>query len=156
MYPEEEKIHQLDMKVRLIERDIEQVDRLCDKISESIEKLQEVNISLTRMITLHEQRHEQHERVELELKDDVKEIHSRITTVNRELYDKIDDVERSITDKIEGLRKELLKHESRDATKLPDILREIDKYKYLIIGGIFALGWFIGNINLSAFGTLIK
>ncbi len=156
MYPEEEKIHQLDLKVSLLERDIQSTDRLCERLSESIGKLQELNVSLTRMITLHEQRHEQHERVETELKDDIKELHSRITTVTRELHDKIDDVERSIGGKIDDLKKELIRHEQRDKTKLPEVLKEIDKYKYLIIGGIFALGWFLGNVNLAAFGTLIK
>ena len=61
MYPEEQKIHDLEMKVGLLGKDVEQTDRLCEKLSESIEKLQEVNVNILRMITLHEQRHEQHE-----------------------------------------------------------------------------------------------
>lgn len=156
MYPEEEKFHKLDMKVSLMERDVQQTDRLCERLSESIEKLQEVNVSLTKMITLHEQRHEQHERVESELKEDIKELHSRITTVNRELHDKIDEVEKTIGDKIDDLRRELMKHEQKDKNKLPDVLREIDKYKFAIVAVAVAVGWILGNVNLQVLGTLLK
>lgn len=156
MYPEEEKIHKLDMKLSLLERDLQQTDKLCEKLSESIEKLQEVNASLTKMITLHEQRHEQHERVETELKEDIKELHSRITTVNRELHDKIDEVEKSIGEKIDDLRREIIRHEQKDRARLPDVLREIDKYKWMILGGAIAVGWIIGHVNLEFLGKLLK
>jgi len=156
MYPEEEKIHQMDMKVNLLEKDIQQTDRLCEKLSESIEKLQEVNVSLMRMITLHEQRHEQHERVESELKDDIKDLHSRITTTTRELHDRMDEVERHIAAKIDSLRVELQNHEKRDGTKLPEILKEVDRYKWMILGAAISIGWIIGNVNLGVLGTLFK
>lgn len=156
MYPEDEKLHKIDMKVSLLERDVQQTDRLCERLLESVEKLQEVNVSLTKMITLHEQRHAQHEKVESELKDDIKELHSRITTVNRELHDKIDEVEKSIGDKIDLLRNELARHEDKDTTKIPQILREIDKYKWMILGGAIALGWIIGHVNLEYLSKLLK
>ena len=82
MYPEEQKIHDLEMKVGLLGKDVEQTDRLCEKLSESIEKLQEVNVNILRMITLHEQRHEQHEKVESDLKEDIKDLHDRIARVS--------------------------------------------------------------------------
>ena len=55
MYPEEQKIHDVELKIGLLGKDVEQTDRLCEKLSESIEKLQEVNVNIMRMITLHEQ-----------------------------------------------------------------------------------------------------
>lgn len=156
MYPEEEKFHAMDVKVNLLQRDIQQTDKLCERLSESIEKLQEVNVSLTRMITLHEQRHEQHERVESELKEDIKDLHSRITTTTRELHDRIDEVERHIAAKIDSLRIELKHHEQKDGAKLPEILKEIDRYKWMILGAAMAVGWILGNVNLGVLGTLIK
>jgi hypothetical protein len=51
MYPEEEKMHDIELKVKLLEKDIQQTDRLCDKLSESIEKIQEMNATMIRMIT---------------------------------------------------------------------------------------------------------
>lgn len=154
----DEKLHQIDMKVNLMEKDVEQIGKIQDRFSETIDKMQEVNINLAKMITLHEQRHEQHEIVEDDLKGDIKELHSRITTVTRELHDKIDELERNITLKIDSLRRELLLHEEADRqkVKVTNILREVDKYKYLILGGAIAVGWVLGNINLSVLASLMK
>ncbi len=157
MYPEEQKLHDVEMKVGLLERDVQQTDRLCEKLSESISKLQEVNANILRMITIHEHRHEQHERAETEVKDDIKELHSRITTVNREIHERIDEVERHISERIDALRSDLIQHKKEEnGNMVGDTLREIDKYKWMILGAAIAIGWIIGNVNLGVLGTLFK
>ena len=157
MYPEEQKLHDVEMKVGLLERDVQQTDRLCEKLSESISKLQEVNANILRMITIHEHRHEQHERAETEVKDDIKELHSRITTVNREIHERIDEVERHISERIDALRTDLIQHKKEEnGNMVGDTLREIDKYKWMILGAAIAIGWIIGNVNLGVLGTLFK
>jgi len=157
MYPEEEKLHNIEMKVNLLEKDIQQTNQVCDKLSESIEKIQEMNATMIRMITIHEQRHENHEKAEENLKDDIKELHSRITTVSREIHDRIDQVERIITDRLDALRGDLLRHKQEDnGNKIGDTLKEIDKYKWMILGAAIAVGWIIGNVNLGVLGTLFK
>jgi chromosome segregation ATPase len=157
MYPEEQKLHDVEMKVGLLERDVQQTDRLCEKLSESISKLQEVNANILRMITIHEHRHEQHEKAEIELKDDIKELHSRITTVNREIHERIDEVERHISERIDALRSDLIQHKKEEnGNMVGDTLKEIDKYKWMILGAAIAIGWIIGNVNLGVLGTLFK
>ena len=157
MYPEEQKLHDVEMKVGLLERDVQQTDRLCEKLSESINKLQEVNANILRMITIHEHRHEQHEKAEIELKDDIKELHSRITTVNREIHERIDEVERHISERIDALRSDLIQHKKEEGGNVVgDTLKEIDKYKWMILGAAIAIGWIIGNVNLGVLGTLFK
>ena len=156
MYPEEEKLYQIEMKVGLLEKDIQQTNQVYEKLSESIEKIQEMNDTMIRMITIHEQRHEHHAKAEENLKEDIKELHSRITTVSRELHERIDQVERHITQRLDDLRIELIKHAKNDPNRLSNTLQEIDRYKWMILGGAIALGWLFGNINLGALGTLIK
>ena len=157
MYPEEQKLHDVEMKVGLLQRDVQQSEKLCEKLSESISKLQEVNANILRMITIHEHRHEQHERAEIELKDDIKELHSRITTVNREIHERIDEVERHISERIDALRSDLIQHKKEEGNNVVgDTLREIDKYKWMILGAAIAIGWIIGNVNLGVLGTLFK
>lgn len=157
MYPEEQKLHDVEMKVGLLEKDVQQTDRLCEKLSESISKLQEVNANILRMITIHEHRHEQHERAETEVKDDIKELHSRITTVNREIHERIDEVERHISERIDALRSDLIQHKKEEGGNVVgDTLKEIDKYKWMILGAAIAIGWIIGNVNLGVLGTLFK
>ena len=157
MYPEEQKLHDVEMKVGLLERDVQQTEKLCEKLSESISKLQEVNANILRMITIHEHRHEQHERAESEVKDDIKELHSRITTVNREIHERIDEVERHISERIDALRSDLIQHKKEEGGNMVgDTLKEIDKYKWMILGAAIAIGWIIGNVNLGVLGTLFK
>jgi len=157
MYPEEQKLHDVEMKVGLLEKDVQQTDRLCEKLSESINKLQEVNANILRMITIHEHRHEQHERAETEVKDDIKELHSRITTVNREIHERIDEVERHISERIDALRSDLIQHKKEEGGNMVgDTLKEIDRYKWMILGAAIAIGWIIGNVNLGVLGTLFK
>ena len=157
MYPEEQKLHDVEMKVGLLEKDVQQTDRLCEKLSESISKLQEVNANILRMITIHEHRHEQHERAETELKDDIKELHSRITTVNREIHERIDEVERHISERIDALRSDLIQHKKEEGGNVvSDTLKEIDRHKWMILGAAIAIGWIIGNVNLGVLGTLFK
>ena len=156
MYPEEQKLHEVELKVGLLEKDVQQTDRLCEKLSESISKIQELNVNIMQMISLHEQRHEQHEKAEQELKEDIKELHSRITTVNREIHERIDEVERHISGRIDELRSDLIKHAKTDPTRLSNALAEIDKYKWMILGGALALGWLIGNVDLAMLGKLLN
>lgn len=145
MYPEEQKMHELELKVGLLTKDVEQTDRLCEKLSESIAKIQELNVNIMQMITLHEQRHEQHEKVETDLKEDI-----------RDLHDRIDQVERHISERIDALRNDLIRHKEHDKTKMPQILAEIEKYKWMILGGAIALGWVIGHVDLAMLGKLLK
>jgi small-conductance mechanosensitive channel len=133
------------MKVGLLGKDVEQTDRLCEKLSESIAKIQELNVNIMQMITLHEQRHEQHEKVETDLKDDIKDLH-----------DRIDQVERHISARIDALRNDLINHKQQDKGRLPEMLAEIDKYKWMILGAAIAIGWIIGHVDLQVLGTLFK
>ena len=156
MYPDEQKIHDIELKVGLLGKDVELTDRLCSKLSESITKIQELNVNIMQMISLHEQRHEHHEKVEADLKDDIKELHSRITTVNRELHERIDQVERHITERLDAIRSDLANHKKNDTPKVTEVLKEMDRYKWMILGAAIAVGWILGNVNLGVLGTLIK
>jgi len=145
MLPDEQKVHELELKVGLLGKDVEQTDRLCEKLSESIARIQELNVNIMQMITLHEQRHEQHEKVETDLKDDI-----------RDLHDRIDQVERHISARIDALRNDLMNHKQQDRGRIPEMLAEIEKYKWMILGGALALGWLIGHVDLTMLGKLLK
>jgi small-conductance mechanosensitive channel len=145
MLPDEQKVHELELKVGLLGKDVEQTDRLCEKLSESIAKIQELNVNIMQMITLHEQRHEQHEKVEAEVKNDIKDLH-----------DRIDQVERHISARIDALRNDLMNHKQQDKGRIPEMLAEIEKYKWMILGAALALGWLIGNVDLTMLGKLLK
>ena len=156
MLPDEQELSDLKLDIGLLTKDVEQTNRLCEKLSESIEKLQEVNVNILRMITLHEQRHDQHEKSENEMKEDIKELHSRITTVTRELHERIDQVEHHITSRIDDLRSDLLNHKKEDKKTILTELSEIERWKWIILGAVMSSGFLLGKLELSSILSFIK
>jgi ElaB/YqjD/DUF883 family membrane-anchored ribosome-binding protein len=85
-----------------------------------------------------------------ELKDNVKDLHSRITTGNREIMDKLDT-------KIDELAKnDKEQHES--LKKSMDNVKErvdlLEKWRWMIVGGAIAVGYVMGHTEL--FGKFFK
>jgi len=156
MLPDEQELNDLKLDIGLLTKDVEQTNRLCEKLSESIEKLQEVNVNILRMITLHEQRHDQHEKSENEMKEDIKELHSRITTVTRELHERIDQVEHHITSRIDDLRSDLLNHKKEDKKTILTELSEVERWKWIILGAVMSSGFLLGKLELSSILSFIK
>ena len=159
MSVEDNNMNDIKLQVGLLKRDNEMVTSITNKLSESIDKIQEMNSNLLRMISLHDQKHDNHIRTETELKEDIKDLHSRISTVNRELLDKIGEVEKHLAAKLDLLRVELKQHEDNESEKRsngPSLSQEIEKYKFAIIAIAVTLGWIIGNIDLAFLGKIFK
>lgn len=149
-------INEIKLQVGLLEKDIKLADRQCERTSvamkENIEKLQEVNLTMVKMITIHEQKHEQHEKAEIVMKDEVKELHTRITAVNREMQERMVHVENNISEKIDSLRTDILNHANSEKPvekkKFTDFIAEFDRWKWMVVGGGLVLGWVFGNIGI--------
>ena len=88
------------------------------------------------------------------MKEDYKELHSRITTVNRELHERIDQVERHITERIDALRSDLANHKKQD--KDENGLDFFEKWKYIIVVGVLIVGYIGGQLNSAQILNLIK
>jgi seryl-tRNA synthetase len=150
MLPDEQDLHDLKLKVGIMERDVHHTNVLCEKLSESIEKIQELNVSMIQMMSLHGQRHEQHEKNNVKMEQDIKELHSRITTVSREIHERIDQVEHHISSRIDELRGDLIKHkESEKKVNIVESLSEVEKWKWMILGAVLTGGFLLGKIDLS-------
>ena len=150
----EQALGEVKLQVGLLNKDIQHTNLLCDKLSESIEKIQEMNMNLVKMIALHDNKHEQHEKVEDNLKDDYKELHSRITTINREIHDRIDQVEHHITERIDALRSDLANHKTQDKSKIGDRIADIEQWKWMVAGAIGLGAWLLGHLDII--GKLLK
>jgi gas vesicle protein len=76
---------------------------------------------------------------------DIKELHSRITTISREVSDKVELTERRIMDEIKALREEIQEHNRKEDTEL----RKIMEWKWMAAGGIVVLAWILSNIKIE-------
>lgn len=90
----------------------------------------------------------------VEVKHDIKEIHSRITTSNREIVDKIDDMQTRIEHKMQANAKisqdqhaEITKDVVQDLEKMNSRVSALEQWKWYVIGGAAVLGFVLGHIN---------
>lgn len=79
-----------------------------------------------------------------DVKQDIKELHSRITTGNREIMEKLDE-------KIDALAKadkeqhEALKQSMESVKNRVDIL---ENWRWMIVGGSIVIGFLLGNLDV--------
>jgi chromosome segregation ATPase len=139
MMSSDKEVSDLKLKVGLIEKDVEIVDRSVDKITLSIEKIQELNNNIFRMITLHESKHDEHEKKEINLQRDIKDLHERIDVLEAHISSRIDD-----------LRSDLLLHKKSDKLSVQTLIQEVEKWKWMILGGILVGGFLLGKLDILA------
>jgi peptidoglycan hydrolase CwlO-like protein len=81
-----------------------------------------------------------------DVKQDIKELHSRITTGNREIMDKLDEKidELAESDKAQH---EIMSHTMNEIKKRVDIL---ENWRWMIVGGAIVFGYVTGHMGLFA------
>ena len=85
----------------------------------------------------------------IEHNEDIKELHSRITTVNRELSSKIEESENKILAELHCLKNEIMKEKKTFGGRLS----EIEAWKYTMVGALMVITWILAKAD---FGALIK
>jgi cell division protein FtsX len=131
---------------------------LLNKFDTTIDKMQEIASSLSRMVSLQEQRIETQERITHEVQgilemrrqeqqNNIKDVYNRINTVNKELTDKIEDTENKILEELKKIREDLTKKDEGFGTRLG----QIETWKYGIAAIITFLLFLIANnaINIT-------
>lgn len=135
---------ELKIDVEVLKEKVENITHLCTKMDQVIEKLVDNH---DRIVTQIYNDMEQRKRDTVE---DVKELHSRITTVDRNLSDKIELTERRIMDEIKSLRHTIDEHNKKE----DDDLKKIFQWKWMIAGGVVVLAWLISNVNMTVLAKL--
>jgi DNA repair exonuclease SbcCD ATPase subunit len=90
-----------------------------------------------------------------ELKEDVKDLHSRITTGNREILDKIESMESKIQGRIsessaasKNQHNEIEVNLRKDINGINDRVNGLERWRWMIVGGAIALGYLISHIDI--------
>jgi predicted nucleic acid-binding Zn-ribbon protein len=106
------------LEIELLKKDVHTMTDLLKKFDIALEKIQEIASNLSRMVSLQENRIEVAEEAtkqvqqtleirRMEHDTDIKELHSRITTVNRDLSNKIEETEKTILKELHSMREEM-------------------------------------------------
>lgn len=146
------------LDIELLKKDVTVITNLFNKFDVTIDKLQEIASTLSKMVSIQEQRIEVQEHTTKEIQNtlelrrmehntDIKELHSRISDVNTELTGKIEESERAILAELKKLRDEL----SGEKTSLLDRLSAVEGWKWMLTGVFAVVVWILSRIDISQF-----
>ena len=146
------------LEIELLKKDVEVITNLFNKFDVTIDKLQEIASTLSKMVSIQEQRIEFQESTTKEIQNtlelrrmehntDIKELHTRISAVNSELTGKIEESERAILSELKKLREEI----SGEKTSLLDRLAAVEGWKWMLTGVFAVVVWLVSQVDITQF-----
>jgi chromatin segregation and condensation protein Rec8/ScpA/Scc1 (kleisin family) len=138
-------ISEIKTQIALLEQDAKSAEQIHNKLEVAIEKLTEITISLKGMLVQQETKLAKAEETDndifvtmesrqLKWDNDLKELHSRITTNSRELREHQVQSESKMLYELRNLRQQL---DNRVAV--------LEKWRWIIVGGSIIIGLLISN-----------
>ena len=140
-------LEKLKTQVALLEKDAQSAELIHQRLETAIEKLTEITISLKGMLVQQETKLAKAEETDndifitlesrrLEWDNDLKDLHSRITTNSRELREHQVQSESKMLYELRNLRQQL---DNRVAV--------LEKWRWIIVGGSIIVGLMVSNPN---------
>jgi len=140
-----DELNKLQTKIALLEKDAKTGELIHQRLEVAVDKLTEITISLKGMIAQQESKLTRAEQTDddifitlesrrKEWDNDLKELHSRITTNNRELRESQYQLESKLLNEIRAVR-----------TQLSERVGVLEKWRWLIIGGSIIIGLMMSN-----------
>lgn len=123
------------------------------KLDSSIEKIAQLNGDITKLLAVHETRLDSLERVSENRTEDIKELHSRITTQIDQVAKKIDEMEIRLEERMRNQSHSATEQHNRiqreieeDIEKLGSRISKLEQWKWWVMGIALAFGYFIGHL----------
>jgi len=144
-------ISEIKTQIALLEQDARSAEQIHNKLEVAIEKLTEITISLKGMLVQQETKLAKAEEIDNDIfvtlesrqvkwDNDLKELHSRITTNARELREHQIMSENKMLNELRNLRQQL---DNRVAI--------LEKWRWIIVGGSIIVGLMISNPDSMLF-----
>lgn len=119
------------------------------RIDNSIAAMTEVSTSIGKLLAVHEERLNQLEKDNTTVGLDIRDIHSRITTMSREIVDKLEATEKVLENKIKESNDatgKKLESMSNEMKKIDDRVGFLERWKWMVLGGALAIGWVLAKM----------
>jgi len=134
-----------------IETEVEVLKSVVSKLDTSIEKISQVSVDIGKILAVHEQRLETIEKISDTRADEIKELHSRITTQTREIVDKIDNMEQRLEVKMREngeqatkQHKEIQVEIQKDISAIDQRVGSLENWKWWLMGAAATVGIVMG------------
>ena len=146
-----------------IESDVEVLKSVVTKLDTSIDKITQVSVDIGKILSAHEARIDGLEKIADDRDDDIKDLHSRISTMSREIADHMDLMENRIyvklkenslsaTEQHDKIQREI----ESDIEKLGSRLTILENWRWWILGAAAALGFVLGKMDLVNIVSLLN
>ena len=140
-------LENLKTEIALLKKDAKTGELIHQRLEVAIEKLSDIGISCKQMLSQQQTRLERAEQTDddifitlesrrKEWDNDLKELHSRITTNSRELREHQVQSENKMLDELRAMR-----------NQLSERVGVLEKWRWIIIGGSIIVGLMISNPN---------
>ena len=134
------------------EADIAVLKNVVTRIDTAISNMAEVSNNIGKLLAVHESRLDHIEKTNNEVSFDVRELHSRITTMSKEILSKLDETEDHfylMLKEVSKTTKDQVDEIKKDFDQLEKRVLFVEKWKYYVIGGAIALGWALSRLPVA-------
>lgn len=147
-------VKSLETELAIVKNEIGQIGHLFSKLEITLEKITNVSTNLSQILAVHERRlHEtdvQFESVknrmeisDVRVKDDIKDLHSRITSTSREVEEKMSKEIDKVLLAIQDLKTHMLEKDN----KLEERIETLERWRWIMVGILIAAGVFLPEIR---------
>ena len=147
-------VKSLETELAIVKNEIGQIGHLFSKLEITLEKITNVSTNVSQILAVHERRlHEtdlQFESVKNRMeigdgrvKEDIKDLHSRVTSTSREVEEKMTREIEKVLHAIQDLKTHMLEKN----TKLEERIETLERWRWIMVGILIAAGVFLPEIR---------
>lgn len=132
------------------EADIKALEKIVEKLDDSIEKLTEVNNNIGKLLAVHEERMNNIEKDTDRNVEDIRELHTKINEFAKEMLKRMDGLDNSFDTKMKSQAEAATKQHNeiqanveRKIDLLGERLRVLEQWKYFVIGAAAVIGYLV-------------
>jgi hypothetical protein len=140
----------IETEVELLKREVTEMKQIHLRLDAAIEKIADVAGSLHTIMAVHEEKlirqEDALEDQEKQFRDNIQELHSRITTNAKETSQHMSEIERRLTDAMNEHNKKETEQFLKLREELSTRVGILEKWRHLIIGGAIVIGFVLQKL----------
>ena len=136
---------ELETKVEILRRDLDNQKRIYDRLDIAIEKLTDVSNSIHRMLAVHEEKIARQEEKMMQTEIEKDERSSELSKRIDELHNRLADTVKEIIDQHQEHHKDLNKRIERISDSITSRVGVLEKWRHIIIGGAIVIGFVLNR-----------
>lgn len=145
-------VKSLETEIAVIKNDVNQIGQLFSKLETALDKITDVSNNIGQILAVHEQRLKDGEvhfdelrkdmdNAEDKFDNEVKDLHSRLTTNTREIEQKMSNEVDKVLEAIKDLKSHMVdKHD-----KLETRLAALERWRWILLGAFAVSAMLVGN-----------